>query len=63
MVGRGGNVTIRISDGMLLGGGISTEKRAGNLIFLVKLNTSSCNKFFWKNLNVNNKESSVGYVC
>ena len=56
-------MTIRISDGMLLGGGISTEKRAGNLIFLVKLNTSSCNKFFWKNLNVNNKESSVGYVC
>ena len=59
MVGRGGNKTVRLSDGMLLG----AVKKGGSLTFLVKLNTCSFNELVWKNLNVNDKGSSVRYVC
>ena len=44
------------------------EKRAwgsikiGSLTFFVKLNPCSFNELFWKNLNVNDKGSSVSYV-
>ena len=46
MVGRGGNETVGISDGMLLGGkeGLGQYKKRESNFFLVQLNTSSFNE-------------------
>ena len=38
-------------------------KKEGVSLFLVKLNTCSFNELVWKILNVNDKGSSVRYVC